>query len=168
MMNKKIEPPRGMQVGGMFGWPTGNAQSVLGVDIGRRLDHSAIAVVEERKVKTGWDPANWAEVFEIKTAVRHVEREPLETSFTRVVERIKEVLEMLRETPPIAVVMDATGVGDAVVEMAQRAELGCLLVPVTITSGGRGDGVGWVVEGPEAGAGGESAGDAGRAGKLRG
>ena len=135
-MNKNIiEPPRGMQVGGMFEWATGNARSVLGVDIGRRRDPSAIAVVEERRVKTGWDAANWAEVFGIKTVVRYVERMPLGTSYTKVVERIKTVKEMLVETPPIAVVMDATGVGDAVVEMAHRAEIGCRLAPVTITSG---------------------------------
>jgi hypothetical protein len=83
---------------------------------GRRQDHTAIAVVEERRVKTGWDAANWMERFEIQTAVRHVERLPLGTPFTRVV-------------------MDATGVGDAVVEMLERAGVGCALTPVTITSG---------------------------------
>ena len=114
-MIKEKEPPRGMQVGGMFRWATGNARSVVGVDIGRRQDPSAIAVVEERRVITGWDAAKWTDVFEIETAVRYVERVPLGTSFTTVVERIKAVTEMLGETPPVAVVMDATGLGDAVV-----------------------------------------------------
>jgi len=104
---------------------------------GRRQDHTAIAVVEERRVKTGWDAANWMERFEIQTAVRHVERLPLGTSFTRVVNRIKTVTEALKEAPPITVVMDATRVGDAVVEMLERAGIGCALTPVTITSGAR-------------------------------
>ena len=136
-MNEEKSPPRAMQVGGLLGWSTGNAWSVVGVDIGRRRDHSAIAVVEERRVKTGWDAANWMDRFEIQTAVRHVERLPLGTSFTRVVNRIKTVTEALEEAPPIAVVMDATGVGDAVVEMLERAGIGCALTPVTITSGAR-------------------------------
>ena len=119
----------------MFGWATRNACSVVRVDIGRRQDPSAIAVVEERRVITGWDAAKWTDVFEIETAVRYVERVPLGTSFTKVVERIKAVTEMLGETPPVAVVMDATGVGDAVVEMVERAGIGCKLAPVTITSG---------------------------------
>jgi len=135
-MNEEKSPPRAMQVGGLFEWATGNARTALGVDIGRRLDHAAIAVVEERRVKSGWDAAAWRDLFEIQTAVRHVERLPLGTSFTSVVNRIKTVTEALREAPPMAVVMDATGVGDAVVEMVARAEIGCRLVPVTITSGG--------------------------------
>ena len=110
----------------MVGWSTGNAWSAVGVDIGRRRDHTAIAVVEERRVKTGWDAANWMERFEIQTAVRHVERLPLGTPFTMVVHRIKTVTEALK---------DATGVGDAVVEMLERAGIGCALAPVTITSG---------------------------------
>lgn len=62
---------------------------------------SAIAVVEERRVKTGWDAAHWTDRFEIQTSVRHVERLPLGTSFTRVVNRIKTVTEALKEAPPI-------------------------------------------------------------------
>ena len=108
---------------------------MVGVDIGRRQDHTAIAVLEERRLKTGWDGANWTDIFEIQMSVRHVERLPLGTSFTRVVERIKTVTEALKESPPIAVVMDATGVGGAVVEMLDRAGLGCELAPVTITGG---------------------------------
>jgi hypothetical protein len=124
-----------MQVGGLFEWATGSARSALGVDLGRLPDPSAIAVVEERRVKTGWDAVNWRHEFEIQTSVPYLELVPLGTPFARVVERIKAVTEMLAELPPMAVVMDATGVGDAVVEMVERADLGCRVTPVTITSG---------------------------------
>ena len=128
-------PPRGMRVGGLFQWATGNAFSVVGVDLGRRQDHTGIAVVEERRVKTGWDAANWRDTFEIETTVRYLERMPLGTSFTSVVSRVKTVTDSLNDEPPAAVVVDATGLGAPVVEMMKLAELRCQVAPVTITSG---------------------------------
>ena len=119
----------------MFQWATGNAFSVVGVDLGRRQDHAGIAVIEERRVKTGWDAANWRDTFEIETTVRYLERMPLGTSFTSVVSRVKTVTDSLKDEPPAAVVVDATGLGAPVVEMMKLAELRCQVAPVTITSG---------------------------------
>jgi hypothetical protein len=85
---------------------------ILGVDVGQRRDPAALAVV------AGLD-------------VVHLERLPLGTSYTRVAERVAAIAEGAGNIP---VVIDATGVGRAVVDML--AGKGLEPVAVTLTGGG--------------------------------
>ncbi|HWF10460.1 MAG TPA: hypothetical protein VG297_18460 [Bryobacteraceae bacterium] len=91
----------------------------VGIDLGKWRDHSAIAIVE--KVNG-------------KLLVRHLERLALGTPYTRVVERVREIVGELGDC---IVVVDGTGVGEPVVEALRRAGLGCEVAAVTITSGER-------------------------------
>src|SRR5438128_2108181 len=94
----------------------------IGLDLGQKRDHSAIAVVE-RHDYTGL------------LMVRFACRVPLGTSYPQVVEMTGWVVDSVRDAGPCALAVDATGVGAPVIEMLQAARLGCEICPVTITGG---------------------------------
>jgi hypothetical protein len=91
----------------------------LGIDLGKRHDHTAIAIVQ----RVG-----------NRLLVRHLERVPLGTPYTGVVARVAEIV---RAAGDCVVVVDGTGVGEPVVEALRRAGLGCEITAVTITGGER-------------------------------
>ncbi len=88
---------------------------VIGADLGQAQDPTALAV---------------AEVHTPEIHVRHLERLPLGTPYPKVVERIGALVNKL---PGAALVVDATGVGRAVLD--QMREAGLAPVAVTITGG---------------------------------
>jgi len=94
----------------------------VGVDLGQRRDHSAIAVVERRHGG-------------VERLVRSVVRVPLGTPYPLVVERVRDTVQHDALWGQCALVVDATGVGAPVVEMLRAAQLGCELCAVTITGG---------------------------------
>jgi hypothetical protein len=91
----------------------------LGLDLGKKHDHTAIAIVEKRGERL---------------LVRHLERVALGTLYPGVVMRIQEIVQQLGQC---AVVVDGTGVGEPVVDALRRAGLGCEITAVTITGGER-------------------------------
>jgi hypothetical protein len=91
----------------------------LGLDLGKKHDHTAIAIVEKRGDKL---------------LVRHLERVALGTPYPGVVMRMQEIVQQLGQC---AVVVDGTGVGEPVVDALRRAGLGCEITAVTITGGER-------------------------------
>jgi hypothetical protein len=122
----------------------------FGLDLGRRQDPAALAVVERLHEPTGArNPATWEPVLELVLVVRHVEVFQLGTPYTRLVGRVARLLREPRTLegyelraghllrPHQTLVMDATGVGDPVVELFQAERLPARLHPVSITSGGR-------------------------------
>ncbi len=88
---------------------------VIGADLGQAQDPTALAV---------------AEVHKPEIHVRHLERLALGTPYPKVVERIGDLVDKL---PGATLVVDATGVGRAVLD--QMREAGLEPVPVTITGG---------------------------------
>src|ERR1700692_4925574 len=95
----------------------------FGLDLGKRNDFSAMAVVERR---------------ESGLVVRYLERPALGTPFTRVVQRVSELTRNSVVKGNCYLVVDATGLGDPVVEMLRAADLGCRgMTAVTITPGER-------------------------------
>jgi hypothetical protein len=88
---------------------------VIGTDLGQAQDPTALAV---------------AEVHPPDIHIRHLERLPLGTPYPKVVERIGNLVDKL---PGAALVVDATGVGRAVLD--QMREAGLAPVAVTITGG---------------------------------
>jgi hypothetical protein len=106
----------------------------VGLDLGQVRDPSALAVVEKTMYLDVAKPPRYA--------CRHLHRFPLETSYPAIVDAVGK---LLWETTPAgnksrlpdaALVVDATGVGMAVVDIF-RERYGYLerLIPVTITGG---------------------------------
>lgn len=109
-----------------------SADYILGLDLGQARDHSALAVLE-RVCKPHLKNAGR---FIGHYALRYLRRWPLQTSYTAVAAD----LACLVGTPPLswpALVVDQTGVGQAVVDFLTKARLCASLEPVVITSGQR-------------------------------
>jgi hypothetical protein len=92
----------------------------VSVDLGKIADYSTIAITE-----------SCGDQFH----VRFLERIPLGTPYPRVVEIIRDVVRSPLLRGRCTLVVDASGVGEAVVDMLRRADLGCGLTPVRITGG---------------------------------
>jgi len=106
----------------------------LGLDLGKLRDFTALAIVE-REEQVGWNPA----AMPSKTLkVRYLERSPLGTPYTRVVQRMAELTRHRSLNGPSHLTVDATGVGIPVVESLRDAKLGCRgMTAITITGGDR-------------------------------
>ncbi len=119
----------------------------VGVDLGQKLDYTAIAVVERWEAAGELDRWSWERLKEVGYRLRHLERLALGTPYPEVVARVREVARSGELAGRCTVVADATGVGGPVIDMLRGAELGCELMAVTITGGeraSRSDG-GWKV-----------------------
>ena len=83
-----------------------------------------------------WDPVMYAWRKKIALRLRHLERVPLGTPYTEVVDRVVAVTRSGELAGRCHLIADATGVGRPVMDMLRRAELGfSRLWPVEITSG---------------------------------
>jgi hypothetical protein len=144
--------------------PTLPTAITVGVDIGQRVDFTAIVVTEASERPSArltttltydrdfncYVPSEQPEVETVFTA-RLVERLPLGTPYAGVAERIATIVRNVygRFTPEaqrtlsVAVVVDATGVGNPVVELIRTvcAELPCSITGATFTYGQNIDGV---------------------------
>ena len=110
----------------------------VGLDLGKRRDHSALAVVERRKRQTGErDWVTYRLVDETRYGLTDLERISLGTPYPRVVERVARLVRRQELAGRTTLFVDATGVGGAVVDMLKEARLGCTVMPVVITGGDR-------------------------------
>jgi len=109
----------------------------VGVDLGQKLDYTAIAVVERWEAAGELDRWSWERLKEVGYRLRHLERLALGTPYPEVVARVREVARSGELAGRCTVVADATGVGGPVIDMLRGAELGCELMAVTITGGER-------------------------------
>jgi len=104
----------------------------LGLDLGKKQDYSAIAVVERYEPIHAWQAPAGTELM-----VRHLERLPLGTPYPAVVERVRALVTSEELRHGCLVAADATGVGDPVLDILRGARLGCEVTAVTITSGSK-------------------------------
>ena len=114
----------------------------MGVDLGQKKDHTAIAVAER------WDGGRAFLAPTMKCLeVRYLERVRLGTRYTVVAERVRQMVQSEKLAGRIAVAVDATGVGAPVVDLLRAARLGCQVMAVSITGGERESqtGSGWNV-----------------------
>ena len=114
----------------------------VGLDLGQRQDHSAVAIVERPELRHAWLATRRDPLL-----VRRVERLVLGTPYPQVVERVREIVYGIALAGQCALVVDGTGVGAPVVDMLRRAGLGCEVTAVTITGGEKESrsGAGWNV-----------------------
>jgi len=105
---------------------------VIGLDLGQMQDYSALSIIERSDLQV---VQNGEAKTEKHLHLRHLERFPIGTSYPQVVERVAKLM----VAPPLKdnciLVIDATGVGRAVVDMFRKAYLKPLAV--TITAGNK-------------------------------
>jgi hypothetical protein len=119
-------------------WSDPTARYFVGVDIGQRRDHSAIAVVcRTELVHKERDPVTYAFRREVRHVLAGLERLPLGTDYHDVVERVRTVAQSPGLVGRCSIAMDATGVGMPVVELTRAARPGCEVAAVQITGGER-------------------------------
>lgn len=115
----------------------------IGLDLGQKRDHSAIVLVERPQVHA------YLTRPEKTLLVRLAERAPLGTSFAEIVDMTGYVAGVANQLmyqggrrTQCCLAVDATGLGQPVVEMLRRASTGwvnggCQITAVTITGGDR-------------------------------
>ena len=110
----------------------------VGLDIGQRQDHSAIAVVERLEVLTGeFDRVHYVPVRRIEFWARHLERIRLGTPYPKVIDRVRALVTQLAANHHVVLIVDAGGPGMPVVDLFKRAQLKCTIAPVIVTAGDR-------------------------------
>ena len=110
-----------------------NRQYFIGVDLGQRRDRTAIVIIEVADIASNQRSAvTYAPDRRTRRAVRHMERLPLDTPYTAIVERVTRLANELAASNPCTVVVDATGVGLPVVDALRTPAARWRLMPVTI------------------------------------
>lgn len=98
-------------------------QFYCGLDLGQVQDYSAVVIAEQQ------------ETTPVQYHLRTVHRFPLRTAYTSIVAEVVQALSQPALPGRTALLVDATGVGKAVVDIFQSASLPCPLYAVTITGG---------------------------------
>ena len=109
----------------------------IGVDLGQRVDHTALVVVEQQVVCTSKrSPVTYEFERERKFMVRLVERVRLGQGFREIVDEVARLTHSQELAGDLVTTsVDATGMGIVVTEELQRARLKGDLYPVVITGG---------------------------------
>lgn len=105
---------------------------ILGLDLGKTGDPTALCAVDPVQVQIGTD-LDRQPVFQLQKHVRHLQRFPLGTRYMDIVDRVVTLTRSTQLASGYQLVVDATGVGVPVVEQLRAAQL--FVTPVTITSG---------------------------------
>lgn len=109
---------------------------VAGLDLGQKQDYSAVALIERTKtVYDARDAYTYDQIAKTEHRLVHAERLPLGTAYPDVVDRVRTLLAAAPGREARALVVDATGVGAAVVDLLRRSNMPGRMVPVTITGG---------------------------------
>jgi hypothetical protein len=110
----------------------------VGLDLGQRQDHSALAVVERDEILLDErDYATYERQRVRRYRMRFLERLALGTPYPDVVERVRQVVRQRPLAGRCALVLDATGVGAPVLDLLRVANLVCEIAPVNLTGGDR-------------------------------
>jgi hypothetical protein len=112
-----------------------NADCFLGLDLGQRMDRSAVALVRPTEITDGVDWARFEARRFPRYDVEYLSRLRAGASYASVVERVRELTRRPELNGHCTVVVDATGVGMPVVEMLRATDLTARVVPVMITGG---------------------------------
>lgn len=116
---------------------------VIGVDLGRDSDHSAIAVGSVfRRIGKIQDPYTGGYPVKHSLEVSHLEQVPKSTEYTAVMERFGDIIRHLRNQTPfgytqpsVQVALDAAGPGSFGTDLIRKQKLNIGLFPIIITGG---------------------------------
>jgi hypothetical protein len=105
----------------------------IGADLGQRRDPTALAIIERsERIADRPDPVTWNRERIVAFELRHLERMPLGTSYTVVVQRIERIARKLATLGTCSLIVDATGVGLPVIDSLRIPGAPWRLMPVTI------------------------------------
>src|SRR4051794_31280063 len=105
----------------------------MGVDLGQRRDRTAVAILERAElIAERPDPITWERARTFRLQVRHLERMPLGTPYTGVVDRVDRIARAVAKTGLCTLAVDATGVGLPVIDALKIPGAPWRLMPVTI------------------------------------
>lgn len=109
----------------------------IGVDLGKSQDHTAIVVVEKEDPGLLNQSRLYAALRPLPPSllVRRLERVALGTSYPRIVEHLRAITQEPALAGRCTLVVDATGLGEPVVDMLRESGAGCDITAVTITGG---------------------------------
>ena len=107
----------------------------LGLDLGQRMDRSAVALVRPTEIADGVDWARFETRRLPRLDVEYLARLRAGATYASVVAAVRELTRRPELNGRCTVVVDATGVGMPVVEMLRAADLKAMVVPVMITGG---------------------------------
>jgi hypothetical protein len=113
-------------------------QYFVGLDLGQAKDPSAVAVVERAEVEGEYDAALRATRREFELRLRRVERLPLGMRYPDVEEWVARKVAGVAQSGETELLVDATGVGRAVVDHMRKSGPGCRMRAVVVTGGGVG------------------------------
>lgn len=107
----------------------------IGLDLGQRRDHTALAVVSAVEWTIGRDPVtfNWIKHREFR--ITHLERIPLDVPYTKVPGMVRDRVIEANLTARVTIAVDASGPGLPVADLLKHAELPASVFPVIITGG---------------------------------
>lgn len=110
----------------------------LGLDLGQRADHSALAVLERAEIPTGeFDRAHWRPFSRLTLSLRLLRRWPLGVPYLDIARWSLDTVRELSVRAPVTLALDASGPGAPLYEIFRTNRPPALLQPVIITSGHR-------------------------------
>ncbi len=112
-----------------------NGEYFLGLDLGQRMDRSALALVRPTEIAGEVDWARFTRERLKRWDVEYIARLRAGATYASVVATVQEMTRRPELKGRCTVVTDATGVGMPVVEMLRAADLGGMVLPVIITGG---------------------------------
>ena len=111
---------------------------ILALDLGRNHDPSAVAlleIAEDGEPRRNW--VTWALTQPYRTTFRHLARWPLGLDYPAQLDRLRRLVASPSLSPhEITLVVDATGVGTAVMDLLRKEGPRCRKVALTITASG--------------------------------
>ena len=108
----------------------------LGIDLGQRRDHSAIAILERHTRLTGErDPVSYRALDVTTLVLRHIERFPLNMPYPELIWKIKDLLANPNIERDHRIAIDATGVGGPFLDFLRQNGVNRNLFPISITAG---------------------------------
>jgi hypothetical protein len=109
-------------------------QFVAALDVGKRQDFSALAILHYRCLAAGFDPVYWRTRYDWDLHLRRLTRFPLGTSYRDLPGLVASELRSARLPADSPLLIDATGVGEALVD---HLSCGLPVIPVILTPGDR-------------------------------
>lgn len=110
----------------------------IGVDLGQKHDYTAISILERAIIVEGErNPYNFERPTHTQYTIRYLERLPLEIPYPEIVDRISQLVRHPALGTRKYLVVDATGVGQPVVDLFRQSKPLAKLMPVILTGGSK-------------------------------